>query len=365
MMQTIIKPLIKFGIRTLSANWAPYSRLILAGDNSGWVLDWEMRELLNTAEKLGIRTNSSIWNHCATPQAIFLASQFFLANDDWLASHHRIGFSYFHGLPGTGEKSFDEVYTGLCRNHERLSRIQVSHQQMRDAILQTGIDPSKVYLIPIGINLSFFHYRDAELRSRQRARLGIPDGAFVVGSFQKDGSGWGEGLDPKLIKGPDIFIKTMEILKTSIPKLFVLLTGPARGYVKAGLEQLGIPYRHLFLKDYPEVGRLFPALDLYLVTARQEGGPKAVLESMASGVPLVTTRVGQAMDLVQHTKNGWMVDVEDVDGLAYWAHHVYQNQGIQLDTLIQRARATAEANTYSKQLPLWQGFMKGFVEWNT
>lgn len=362
-MQTILRPIFRTGIRTLSASWKPYSRLLLAGDSAGWILDWEMRELRGIATKLGIRTASRLWKASATPQALFLAGQFFLTDDDWLDLPHRIGFSYFHGLPKTGDKIFDAVYAGLCRHHQRLSRIQVSHTEMREAVLQTGIEPDKVHLIPIGINLSFFHYRNEELRRQQRARLGIPDGAFVVGSFQKDGNGWKEGLEPKLIKGPDIFIQTLETLKTSIPELFVLLTGPARGYVKNGLECLGIPYKHLFLKDYPEVGRLFPALDLYLVTSRQEGGPKAILESMASGVPLVTTRVGQAMDLVRHGENGWMVAVEDVDGLARWTTHVYQNQGAALEPVLENGRATAETHAYEKQIPLWRNFMRGFVEW--
>ena len=362
-MRTVLKSVYKTGIRTLSSKWKPFSRLILAGDNGRWSLDWDIRELRRIATKLGIRTASRFWKASATPQALFLAGQFFLTDDDWLDTPHRIGFSYFHGLPKTGDKIFDAVYDGLCRNHQRLSRIQVSHTEMQAAVLQTGIEPTKVHLIPIGINLSFFHYRDEELRRQQRARLGIPDKAFVVGSFQKDGNGWKEGLEPKLIKGPDIFIQTLETLKASIPELFVLLTGPARGYVKNGLERLEIPYKHLFLKDYPEVGRLFPALDLYLVTSRQEGGPKAILESMASGVPLVTTRVGQAMDIVRHGENGWMVAVEDVDGLVRWGKYVYQNRGAGLESVLTNGRATAEANAYNNQIPLWRNFMRGFVEW--
>ena len=365
MMHPIMKSLYSAGVSVLSAGWKPYSRLILAGDNAGWVLDWEMRELRNISTQLGIRTVSRFWNHSATPQSIFLASQFFLVGDEWLTIPHKIGFSYFHGLPGTGDKNFDAVYAGLCQNHERLSRIQVSHSQMYHSVLQTGIDPTKVHLIPIGINLSYFHFRDAQLRQEQRTRLDIPESAFVIGSFQKDGNGWGEGLEPKLIKGPDIFIQTLEILKTQIPELFVLLTGPARGYVKKGLEQMAIPYRHLLLKDYPDVGRLFPALDLYLVTSRQEGGPKAVLESMASGVPLVTTRVGQAMDIVKHNQNGWIVDIEDVEGLAHWAGFVHQKKNPELDKIIEQARLTAEANSYVSQIPLWRKFMNGYVELKT
>ncbi len=365
MMRTTLKTILKTGVRTLSAGWKPYSRLILAGDNAGWVLDWEMRELRRISKQLGIRTVSNIWNNSATPQAIFYAAQFFLKNDTWLKNQHRTGFSYFHGLPGTGDKDFDAIYAGLCRNHNHLNRIQVSHSQMRDAVLQTGIDPAKVHLIPIGINLSFFHFRNMALRNEQRSSLGISQKAFVIGSFQKDGNGWGEGLEPKLIKGPDIFLRTLAEVKSSIPDLYVLLTGPARGYIKAGLEKLKIPYKHLFLKDYPEVGRLFPALDLYLVTARQEGGPKAILESMASGIPLVTTRVGQAMDLVTHGKNGWMVDIEDVNGLAQWTNYVYQNQGPGLEKILEQGLVTAQANSYSNQVPLWNKFMSGFVDSTT
>ena len=58
----------------------------------------------------------------------------------------------------------------------------------------------------------------------------------------------------------------------------------------------------------------YEAIDVCLVTSRDEGGPRAVLEAMATGIPLVTTRVGQASDLVRHGENGWLVDVEDVDG---------------------------------------------------
>ena len=53
-----------------------------------------------------------------------------------------------------------------------------------------------------------------------------------------------------------------------------------------------------------------------LVTSRQEGGPKTVLESLATGIPLVTTRVGQATDLVADGDNGLLADVDDVAALA-------------------------------------------------
>jgi glycosyltransferase involved in cell wall biosynthesis len=118
---------------------------------------------------------------------------------------------------------------------------------------------------------------------------------------------------------------------------------------------------HKYLNDYTQIGEYFNALDLYIVSSREEGGPKAVLESMASGIPLVTTRVGQAMDLVKHGENGWMVEPEDVQGLAHWAKFVIDNRSSVEDVLM-RGKFTAEENSYPSQIPLWREFMTGFVE---
>jgi glycosyltransferase involved in cell wall biosynthesis len=343
-------------LRAASWNWKPYSRLVLYGEKANWVLDWEMRELANTCNRLGVKIVNPIWKHAAQPQSFFFSNHFVLLNDDWKKLlPARIGFSYFHGLPNTGYPLFDKFYERLCTHHEQFTRIQVSHSQLRDLTLETGIDPSKVFLIPIGINVNFFPFRDAKRKAAMRSELGISQSAFVVGSFQKDGVGWEEGLEPKLIKGPDVFLSTMELLKKDVGgDLFVLLSGPSRGYVKRGLEKMGVAYKHLYVKSYPS--------DVYLVASRQEGGPKAILESMASGVPIVTTRVGQAMDLVKHGENGWMADVEDAESLARYILQVRNMEQDALTPILQRGRATAEANTYDNQFPLWAEFMKGFVE---
>ena len=312
------------------------------------------------ATRLGIRQAEPRWRAAYRQQAVFYGSQFFLLSDDWLRSTHRIGMAYFHGKPGTGFREFDELYQSLKHHHEKITRIQVSHSEMRDCLLNTGIASEKVHLIPIGINMSYFFAQTAESKRLARDHYGIPETAVVVGSFQKDGVGWGEGRKPKLIKGPDVFIGSLEKLKHRIPELFVVLAGPSRGYVKAELERLRIPYRHFLLDHYPEIGALFQTLDIYMVTSRQEGGPKAILESMASGVPIVTTRVGQAMDLVQHGMNGFMVEIEDTEGLAHWSKWVFDHP-LDMKSVLEQGVHTAEQNTYEEQLPLWREFMKGFV----
>jgi glycosyltransferase involved in cell wall biosynthesis len=183
-----------------------------------------------------------------------------------------------------------------------------------------------------------------------------------VGSFQKDGVGWGDGLEPKLVKGPDLLLRAFVSARSRLPELHVLLSGPARGYVREGLERDGIPYVHQVLDRYEDVPALYHALDAYLVASRQEGGPKAILEAMASAVPLVTARVGQAMDIAHHGKNAYMVEPEDAEGLADWLVQIAQAPTEELDRMREAGLETAARHTYDAQMPLWRAFLDGFVE---
>jgi glycosyltransferase involved in cell wall biosynthesis len=345
----------------LAHRWHDFSRLILVGDRGGWVLDEEIRDLQSVCKKIGLLPAAGGWETISRRQCVFYASQFVLLNPPG-GRDHRMCFAYFHGRPGSGPPEFDTVFEHLCKTRDRWARIQVSHLEMRDVVLSSGIAPEKVRVIPIGIRLDMFSMCTAESRARMRRRLGIPEKAFVAGSFQKDGSGWGEGLEPKLIKGPDILVDVLRVLKGCIPELFALLCGPARGYVKRGLVEAGIPFLHIFAKRYEEIPALYHALDLCLVTSRQEGGPKAVLESMASGIPLVTTRVGQAMDIVRDGENGFMVAVEDAEGLVHAAERAYGMGCKEKQELLQVGRATAEANAWDSQGALWKDFFEGVVE---
>lgn len=348
-------------LRAATSPWPDYSRLLLVEDRSTWVIHWEMRALAASARRLHVRLARPFWLHHAQRQSLFYGSQFFLLADDWLQRGHRVATAYFHGLPGTGHDEFDRLYDQVRRHHERIDRLQVSHSQMENILLESGIAPHKLHRIPIGIDLSLFPRQTPENKRAARDELGISPDAFVIGSFQKDGTGWGDGMEPKLIKGPDIFADTLAALRGTIPGLHVLLSGPARGYIRKRLADLDIPCTHRNLDHYPDIHRLYHALDAYLVSSRQEGGPKAVLESMASGVPLVTTRVGQAMDLVRDGHNGHITDVEDVSGLTDRLLHLFRHSE-NTPALLSEARKTAEALDYPQLDPLWARLFHNFVD---
>ncbi len=338
----------------------PYSQLFFVSDRANWVLKWEMHEIRCIADQLGITTVMTE-GVGVLRQAVFFSSKYILLKP-WLylSGSSKISLPYFHGYLKSDNPVFNTCYNNLKKHHHKIARIQVSHSYMRDIIMESGIDPGKVFLIPIAINGDFFQ-KQSELSKRDaRKYYGIPQDAVIVGSFQKDGNGWGEGMEPKRIKGPDVFLKTVGILRESVPGLFVLLSGPARGFVKKGLEKLKIPYKHIYLEHYPDINRLYQCLDLYVIASREEGGPKAVLESMVCGIPLVTTSVGQAMDLVEHGGNGMMVEPEDAEGLSFCSEKVLSDSLLR-DKITNNGIITARENTYTSHIPLWKEFFSNFV----
>lgn len=334
----------------------PYSRLYIVGDNADWVIDEESKELKKIAGKLGLKAEKIMSAHFDLPQFVHYASQFSLNEPSIYKRRNRISVDYFHGKPEQGE-SFKKCFESLKANHEKLFKIRVSNREMEKLVKESGIAPAKVARIPIGINLGIFTPQTEERKRGMREELAIPQEALVIGSFQKDGVGWGEGDEPKLIKGPDIFLSVIERLKEKYPHLFVLLTGPARGYVKKGLKKLGVPYRHDTLGAYSEVARYYDALDLYLITSREEGGPKACLEAMAKGVPLVTTGVGQCRDLVSHGQNAMMAPIDDVGSLCHAVCELVEGYALR-QRLKEQGFKTASENSYEAQLPLWKKFFE-------
>ena len=211
---TRVKELVKwivfrstsFMLATFLRKLPPFSCLNLLADSENWVLYWEMREIGRICRReFGIKIIPYQLGRHLSRQCFFFASQFFLLTPDWFSLNGRIATSFFHGLPGTGFPEFDLIHKNLQKYHSRIHRIQVSHSQMEEILCEEGIPKEKVFRIPIGINLSYFTPQNAQLKRQARKSLGIPQSAVVVGSFQKDGKGWGEGLEPKLIKGPDVW----------------------------------------------------------------------------------------------------------------------------------------------------------------
>ena len=227
-------------------------------------------------------------------------SQFMFQN--WLKDTpltNKIVVSFYHGKYGD-EVSIDRNLDFLLSNAAKVDRIVVSFMDMKTRLVELGLDENLIVKIPIGVATDVFTPpKSKETQQTIRRKIGIPNNHLIIGSFQKDGTGWKKGMMPKLIKGPDLLLESISYLSQAVP-IFVLLTGPARGYVTNGLKERDIPFLHLDIVNETTMADMYKALDLYLITSREEGGPKGLLEALSSGCPVVTTPVGMARDLIPY-----------------------------------------------------------------
>src|SRR4051812_46670221 len=148
----------------VTRRWAPRSRLFLVGERAGWVIDEELAAVGRLAQAFGARVADTRLLAASRNQGAFWGSHFTLLQEPWAPPPHVLGCSYFHGRPGTsGMPEFDEPYRLLAAHHARIDRLQVSHSEMEEIVLATGIDPAKVVRVPIGIELSYFTPTTPEL----------------------------------------------------------------------------------------------------------------------------------------------------------------------------------------------------------
>ncbi len=317
-------------------NRATHKTLHYVVEGANWSIDHDGRSI--TANLSGI--SSVVVTTCRGIRdsiVHFGSVNTFLSNGGLNLPHksNRIIVTWFHISPGDKRVEF------IPQAAKYVDLWHTACSITRNKLMKLGVPEEKITVIPLGVNLNAFSIPTGRQRENIRSKLGVSKKKIVVGSFQKDGNGWGEGLEPKLIKGPDIFCDVVEKLSRRYD-LFVVLTGPARGYVKRRLENSGISYSHHFLSDPDEVAQYYKALDLYIATGRHEGGPKSLVESLASGVPLVSTKAGMAPDIITDGENGFLCDVDDVD-------QIVQKSMMVLEDKDRRERIVAKGLTTARQ----------------
>ena len=152
-----------------------------------------------------------------------------------------------------------------------------------------------VVSIPFWVNNNLWN---EDTPTINREDLGISNDVFLIGSFQRDTEGH-DLKSPKLEKGPDLFCDAVEeIANSSKKKVEVLLAGWRRQYVISRLEAANIQYHYRELPEFDEIRDLYKMLDLYIVAARYEGGPQAIVEAATMQVPIVSTDVGVASEIL-------------------------------------------------------------------
>jgi len=120
-------------------------------------------------------------------------------------------------------------------------------------------------------------------------------------------------------KGIDLLLSALGDPRCRNVELDLVGSGPALDDLVAACRAAGLESRVNFLGhvDNGELPRIYRRADLFVLPSRSESCSMALLEAMASGLPVVATRIGGTPELVQDGLNGFLVPVDDVEALAH------------------------------------------------
>ncbi len=175
-------------------------------------------------------------------------------------------------------------------------------QQMRQLVVELGCAADKVRLIPNGVDCQLFNHSATRAPGAGGWQL------LYVGRFDA-------------AKGIGVLLQALGRLRRRRGDFALTLVG---GNANTGtgaqfLEEvaaLGLQQQVRFLGEVPwsEMPRLMAAADLFVLPSFSEGLPGVLLEAMACGLPLLSTRCGGPEEIVD-LEVGRLVEVKDVEGL--------------------------------------------------
>jgi glycosyltransferase involved in cell wall biosynthesis len=179
-------------------------------------------------------------------------------------------------------------------------------EDLRQRSIAMGALPAKTRTVGSGCDLSVFHPRD---RAEARQRLGIdPQAEAVVYIGRMD-----------VRKGLRELVEASADLHAAHPKLQVFLvgSGPDRPILEGAIQTRSASgYIHLMPAcPFDEVAVWMAAADLVTLPSYAEGCPSVVLEALASGRPVVATRVGGIPEIMNE-ECGRLVAPRDAGALA-------------------------------------------------
>jgi glycosyltransferase involved in cell wall biosynthesis len=172
----------------------------------------------------------------------------------------------------------------------RLGTVVVPSQALAEYAVEAGFPSGRLRVIPNGI----------PVRRREPAPRHDP---FVIGT--------GALLERR--KGIDVLLEASARLEAS-HRLLIYGDGPERRELEALAARFGSSVE--FLGFVPDLVERIEELDVFVLPSRGENLPIAILEAMASAVPVVATCVGGMPEVVVDGESGVLVEPEDVEGLA-------------------------------------------------
>jgi len=136
----------------------------------------------------------------------------------------------------------------------------------------------------------------------------------------------------KSVKGVKYLIEAVGIVKEKVPEIKLLLVGDGgeRKNLEKLVEELNLENYVTFIGKIPneEVPKYMMISDVFVLPSLSEGLPITILEAMASGLPIVATKVGGLPEIVRERENGFLVEPKNSKEIAEKVLYLLSNDKI-------------------------------------
>lgn len=189
----------------------------------------------------------------------------------------------------------------------------ISDAEKESALREKICKPSKLQVIYNGIDLE-------EIKntiSKKRAKLNIPEDAFVVGMVGR--------LSKQ--KAPDVFVKAASLIKKKIPNAYFLMVGDGelRDQVEEMIHNFDMDSSFLITGWVDKPTAYMKILNAGCLLSRWEGFGLVLPEYMACGVPIVATDVDAIPNIVKDGVNGMLIDEDDYREAANDVNKIFKH----------------------------------------
>lgn len=209
-----------------------------------------------------------------------------------------------HGKGYFGDKW---VRRQAYRFTSRLAILVVVSEDIRQYLIsRCGVKPTRVNVIPNGVDVSRFCF-DQVKRKENRKQLGIDETQLLLGTI---GSYYP-------VKGHYYLINAMKRLVNinRNVKLVMAGQGPLEHDLRKQVVDLGLCENVDIIGYVIDTPKFLSALDIFVMPSLSEGLPLALLEAAANSRCIVATNVGGIPEIIEHQDSGVLVPPGDADSL--------------------------------------------------
>jgi N-acetyl-alpha-D-glucosaminyl L-malate synthase BshA len=159
------------------------------------------------------------------------------------------------------------------------------------------------------------------------------------------------------VKRPTDVVEIFARVAPHLPAVLLMVgDGPERSAAEWLAHSRGLEGKVHFLGKRDNIEELMGSADLLLLPSDHESFGLVALEAMASGIPVVASRVGGLPEVVTEGAEGYLVEPRNVEEMARKARHILENETLRLE-MGDRARATALARfSTAKIIPQYERF---------